>query len=273
MGARHRATVVAMTAHAMVDEREKCIDAGMDDYLSKPIDPDKLYAILFKWIKPGERVVSLPHKKPFGNKVEIMLPEELPGIDLQDALRRVGGNQNLLFSLLSAFCRDHRSTAAAIKLAIRGNDSELAERTAHTVKGLAGNLSASQLRDAAAILEENIRKGHIDHIDDVLAAFDDKLNVVIQSIEGMMKQEKVVVADKQDIPFDLALVKPLIGRLEGMLAANDLAAFDSFAEIKEHLSTEKFSEELNQLEQFIEMGAFSKARVILTVLSDKLNIK
>ena len=273
VGERPRIQVVAMTAHAMMGEQEKCIEAGMDDYLSKPIDPDKLYAILLKRIKPGEREVSLPREKPFLDKEEITLPEVLPGIDIEDGLRRVGGNRGLFSSLLKAFHRDYRDTTATIKQALIGNDSELAERGAHTIKGLAGNLSANELRGAAAILEENIRKGHLDNIDEVLATFEYKLMVVIRSIEGMVKQEKTVAIDKTDTPVDPVLVNPLITRLEGMLAENDLEACDAFAEIKGHLSRDKFSDELNQLEELIDMGAFSKAQVILTALSDKINIK
>ncbi len=270
-GKRPRIPIVAMTAHVVVEERAKCIEAGMDDYLSKPIDQDKLYSILLKWIEPGVRDASLPHEKPITDNDEIKLPQALQGIDIQDALRRVGGNRKLLFSLLKSLYRDYRNTTAAIRLALSSNDSDLAERTAHTIKGIAGYISAKELSDAAAILEDSIRKGQLDNIDELLAAFEDRLMVVIKSIEEMVQPEKITTADIADTPIDLVVVMPLMTLLSGMLAKNNLAACDAFAEIKGHLSGPRYRCELNHLEELIEMGTFDKAQVILTALSDKIN--
>jgi PAS domain S-box-containing protein len=263
--------VVAMTAHAMAGEREKCIEAGMDDYMSKPIDPDKLYVILLKWIKPGVRDVPLPRDKSVVDNEDISLPRTAPGIDINCALWRIGGNRKLLLSLLKALCRDHRDTTAVIKLALSSNDSELAERTAHTLKSLAANLSANELSAAAAILEESISKGRLDKINEELAILEDKLMFVVQSVEEMVKPEKVTTANKADAPVDFAVIKPLLTSLSGMLTNRNLKASDIFAEIKGHLSGIRYSDELNQLEELIEMGAFDKAQVILRALSDELN--
>jgi two-component system, sensor histidine kinase and response regulator len=270
-GARTRVPVVAMTAHAMVGEREKCVEAGMDDYLTKPIDPDQLYGILLKWIKPGEREVPLPAAKPAGDTEEIDLLESLPGIDIESALQRLAGNRKLFVSLLKGFHRDFKKSPDEIRQALKGGDLEVAERMAHTVKGVAGNLSADELRSTAAVLEERIKNCNLDKIDDVLAAFDDKLQVVIQSIEGMTKKEE---ADKAETPVDPALVKPLLASLSGMLAENDsdMDATGILEEIKGHLSGDKYSEEFNQIEEFIEIGAFGKAQTLLTALAVKINI-
>jgi signal transduction histidine kinase/HPt (histidine-containing phosphotransfer) domain-containing protein/BarA-like signal transduction histidine kinase len=263
--------IIAMTAHAMVGEREKCVQAGMNDYVSKPINQNELFSVLCRWIKPGERDVPLPAAQRLQDKEEIDF-SELPGIDIEGALRRLSGNRKLFVSLLKGFYRDFRKATDEIRQALQGNDLEVAERMAHTVKGVAGNLSADELRGVAAVLEENIRNRNLDKIEDVLTLFEDKLKVVIQSIEGMTKQEKVTQGDKAESPVDLALVKPLIARLEGMLAESDsdVDATGILEEIKVHLSDEKFSEELNQLEELIEIGAFGKAQTILTALSAKL---
>ncbi len=269
-GKRPRIPIVAMTANVMTEERTKCIEAGMDDYLSKPIDQDKLYSILLQWIEPGVRDVPLPREKSISDNEEIALPQSLPGIDIKDALRRVGGNRKLLLSILKSLYRDYRSTTATIRLALNSYDSHSAERTAHTVKGIAGYISAKELSDAAALLEDNISQGQLDNIDELLAVFEDKLMVVINSIEQIVIPEQITITDKVDIPLDLPLVMPLISSLSEMLAIHNLAAGDTFEKIKGHLSGTRFGGELNQLEELIEMGSFDKAQLILTALSIRL---
>ncbi len=88
--------IIAMTAHAMTGDREKSLEAGMNDHVTKPIDPNQLFATLVKWIQPIERRYEptstvKPHAGP---EVEVALPEKLPGIDMASALTRVGGNKN-----------------------------------------------------------------------------------------------------------------------------------------------------------------------------------
>ncbi|PKN76470.1 MAG: hypothetical protein CVU52_04640 [Deltaproteobacteria bacterium HGW-Deltaproteobacteria-10] len=265
-----RIPIVAMTANVMKEERAICIESGMDDYLSKPIDTDNLCAILLKWIKPGTRDVPLPGANPLTENEEITLPQVLPGIDIKEALRRVGGNPKLLLSILRSLGRDYRSTTAAVRLALNSNDLNFAERTAHTVKGIAGYISANELSAAAAILENSIKKGQLDNIDELLATFEDKLMVVINSIDQIITSEKIANTDQVDTPLDPPLVMPLISSLSGMLAMNNLAACDAFEELKRHLSGIRFGGELNQLEELIEMGIFDKAQLILKALSERI---
>lgn len=135
---------------------------------------------------PDEPVESLLQEKTANEVRSHTFTEKLPGIDIEGGFRRVGGNRTLFYNLLEDFYRDYKDTTAMIKEALRNEDSKLAERTAHTIRGLAGNLSADELMSAAAILEENIKKGHFESIDDMLNAFDNELMVVMHSIDKMM---------------------------------------------------------------------------------------
>ena len=98
-----------MTAHAMAGDREKSLEAGMDDHVTKPIDQDQLLAALVKWIKPGERTDSVIYNEIKNiTAINDDLPTDLPGIDVANGLKRLGGNKKLYRKLLLKFtCREN----------------------------------------------------------------------------------------------------------------------------------------------------------------------
>jgi CheY-like chemotaxis protein len=133
--------IVAMTAHALVEERQRCLDAGMNDHVSKPIDPDNLFSTLLRWAKPQPKqaVGSQASLTPVRASDEVGLTE-IAGINLADGLKRVAGNRRLYRDLLGEFVAKQGNAAAEISIALERGDLKLAERIAHTVKGVAGNL-------------------------------------------------------------------------------------------------------------------------------------
>ncbi len=154
--------IIAMTAHAMKGDREKCIEAGMDDYVSKPIDSEKLLFTLSKWIpeKPGNKaVLQAAANRPAGPAGGVA-PEDaggasaaLPGIDLQQGLKRLGQNKALYRMILSEFQQEYAGAVAEMRRFRAENDWKGATRYAHTIKGMAGNLSATDLYEASLEME------------------------------------------------------------------------------------------------------------------------
>ncbi|MGD9181437.1 MAG: response regulator, partial [Desulfobacterales bacterium] len=146
--------IIAMTAHAMAGDEDKSLQAGMNGHVTKPIDPDQLFATLQKWIKPGEKRVQvqqpeIPVAHPESNKAaldEDQLPESLPGFDLSDGLKRLQGNKRLYRKLLLNFATDYGETANDIRSALDAKDFERAHSLVHNLKGLAGNLAATDLQ-------------------------------------------------------------------------------------------------------------------------------
>ena len=153
--------IIAMTAHAMAGDREKSIEAGMNDHVTKPIDPDQLISALVKWIKPGNREISegVSESLSESKKVEDILPSELPGISIASGLGRVAGNKQLYTKLLCKFKDGQENAVEQIKAALQSGDVETATRLAHTVKGVSGNLGGDNLYQAAAELEKAIKEG------------------------------------------------------------------------------------------------------------------
>ncbi len=175
--------IIAMTAHALVEERQRCLDAGMNDHVSKPIDPDNLFATLLRWVKPRPKQAvdsraSVSNIKAPG---EVVLPE-IAGVNVADGLNRVAGNRRLYRDLLGQFAAKQGDAADQISTALETGDVKLAERVAHTVKGVAGNLGITEIQSVAQKLEKALRDGE-ETVSTVLAEFASVMGAQVQAIE------------------------------------------------------------------------------------------
>ena len=155
--------IIAMTAHATVEERQRCLAAGMNDHISKPIDPAMLYETVGRFCKTAARAPSAAEAR---SPAEIKIPAagnggDLPviaGLDTRDGLSRVAGNQKLYLKLLRQFDEQQGSVPGEVSAAMAKGDTALAERLAHTLKGVAGNIGAKTVQAAAGKLEKLIRE-------------------------------------------------------------------------------------------------------------------
>jgi two-component system, sensor histidine kinase and response regulator len=153
--------IVAMTAHATTEERQRCVAAGMNDHVAKPIDPEALYDVLGRYHDRGR--VPLPPVATAPAEVDPAGPPDvLPvvdGLDAVQGLRRVAGNRKLYLRLLRQFVDGQVDAAERIGESLQRGERQVAERLAHTVKGTAGNLAAGLVQAAAGALEKAIRDG------------------------------------------------------------------------------------------------------------------
>jgi two-component system sensor histidine kinase/response regulator len=146
--------IIAMTAHATVEERQRCLAAGMNDHVAKPIDPVALFDTVGKFYQaPDDVPAAAP---PSVTSASDGLPA-VPGLDTGDGMSRVAGNQKLYLRLLRVFADEQRDAPQRIAEALRRQDVAVAERTAHTLKGVAGNLGAHDVQAAAGRLESLLR--------------------------------------------------------------------------------------------------------------------
>jgi PAS domain S-box-containing protein len=144
--------IIAMTAHAMVEERERCIAAGMVDHITKPIDPQAMFQTLARWVKATRAASETPRTAG---------ADALPlvdGLDTAGGLKRVAGNRKLYLSLLRQFIDNQADAAARVAAALARDDHAEAERIAHSVKGVAGNIGLGAVQAAAAALETAARE-------------------------------------------------------------------------------------------------------------------
>jgi PAS domain S-box-containing protein len=166
--------IYAMTAHATLEERDLCLNSGMIGHIAKPIDPAVLFATLGKVARQAADAAR-------GGKstTPVAAPADLPpvdGLDRADGLRRVGGNTKLYVKLLRQFASQQADAVGQIRAALAGKDTDCATRLAHTLKGVAGNLGASQVQAAAASAEKLLR-------DDAAA---EAVNAALEQLAGVL---------------------------------------------------------------------------------------
>ncbi len=223
--------IIAMTAHALVEERQRCLDAGMNDHVSKPIDPDNLFATLLRWAKPRPKHVAHSSATNIKESEEIALPE-IPGIKVSDGLNRVAGNRRLYRDLLGQFAAKQGNAAAEISIALESGDLKLAERVAHTVKGVAGNLGITKVQAAAQKLEKALRDGE-GTVSAVLFEFASVMGNQVQAIEKALRDSVSARPEEtQTSPFNRNTAAA-IARLKALLEASDGGAEESFRSVQE----------------------------------------
>ncbi len=176
--------IIAMSAHVMRKEKERCLAAGMNGFTPKPLDPDHLFTLLLHWIKPGlrEREKTISHR----NETVACLPE-LAGIDLPALRKLMRGDDQLIRALLLEFAHQFSDSGKQIRNLLDQGDVEQAEQMAHCIKGSAGNLSMMSLYQAASQLEFALQQGasqqgENQNLSHLLKTFDATLNEIIASI-------------------------------------------------------------------------------------------
>jgi CheY-like chemotaxis protein len=163
--------IIAMTANAMQADRDSCAEAGMNDFVTKPFEPVILMATLARWIQPrtdGAHDLAAPDAPIASNAgtdvsettaPERDLPIDIVGLDSALGLRRMLGKPTLYRRMLHQFAQGQRHAFAQLRAALQAGDAQTAERIAHTVKGLAGNIGATALQALAGQVEQDIHNG------------------------------------------------------------------------------------------------------------------
>jgi two-component system, sensor histidine kinase and response regulator len=248
--------IIAMTAHAMAGDHEKSLEAGMNDHVTKPIDPYQLLSALVKWIKPVKREMSEGVCETLigKNEVEDILPCELPGISMASGLGRVGGNKQLYAKLLCQFKDGQEKAVEQIKAALQSGDVDTATRLAHTVKGVSGNLGGESLYRAAAELEKAIKEGR-ESLDHPMTEFDSQLKLVMDGIEAFeanLAAQQGPDKPTMEVRVDKEAVKPLLQEMTQLLESDLTEAMNRLEALKQHLANSSLYEEFKRLEKQVE---------------------
>ena len=180
--------IIAMTAHAMREERERCLAAGMNEHVAKPIDPDVMLTTL-EWCLKGSAGAHDRRSTattPDGDDDRNLFG--LTGVDVSQGVARVGGNVALFRRVLQEFARTEADAGARLRQALDREDRDQARHIAHNVKGLSGNVSANELYRTASSLEKAIVAGNHAEITDWVQRFDDSLSAVVVAIDNLNLQ-------------------------------------------------------------------------------------
>ena len=214
-----RLPIVAMTANAMSKDRDACLQAGMNDHLAKPIDPDHLYATLERWLKPTQSGERRPAGQGSADETAqaCMVPlREVPGLDVAAGLRLARGREKLYLSLLRRYIDNQRDFTAFLEAAILAADWQSAVRLAHTLKGLSGQIGAQTLRAMAELLEMALKEREsMNVIDSLRGQIADLLGHLIAAIEASLPESITVPAAREiDIQQFREVCANLVPQLE-----------------------------------------------------------
>lgn len=268
--------IIAMTAHATMEERQRCLDDGMNDHISKPIDPAGLFETVLRQCRklksaPGTHLASPPDsgKEPVKSTTtsdspptEVELPTG-PGLDATDGLARVAGNRVLYRRLVAQFAEQQGTAPEQIAAALRSGERALAERLAHTLKGVAGNIGAKPVQAAAGEVERLIRAGKLGvDVDPAL----ERVRSVLDPLLAALGSQLSATAPTESLatgPIDRTAATEAVRELGRLLADFEGSAGD-FMEAKRTILQPCFGpERWARFQQALEGYAFAEAQTQL----------
>ncbi|MDM8517240.1 response regulator [Desulfobacterales bacterium HSG16] len=281
--------IIAMTAHALKGDREKCLNAGMNDYLSKPIYEQQLCAVLCKWIKPGKREISesmeVQQKGMLRmQKIPLEFYRVLPGINLESAITQLKCDENVLRRMLRSFLDQYEHVGSDIRNFLHEGHVHDAQMLVHSIKGVSGNLYAEELFLASQNLEAALRDEQTENIMPLLKIFEKNLDIVIKSLKSLKLKEKKIVPDPKVKKGETDSVRPgqngiesneidqILKKMYILLEKKRTRGWNLLEFLQNLLPDEKFHEEKMTLEKSMIRLDTKKALSVLSELARKLKI-
>jgi len=257
--------IVALTAKAMAGERERCGEAGMDDFISKPFIPEELYGVIARWV-PLREENSGPNSPGSGPLAEAHREgPPLEAIDIDLGLRRTDGSLELYRRVLWIFVEKQSDSASSLrKLLGRGAWKEAADM-AHALKGAAGNIGAMSLFRLASELQHAMDKGEPDRAPG-LTALQGELDRVLADIDVFQKWNGAM-GDPEPTEHSPAQLRPLIDALALALRTQNIAAEKNLRALRDALGKGPWEEQLAQMARHLARFDFDDARQVLDRLT------
>jgi len=277
--------ILAMTANAMAADREECFAVGMNDHIAKPIKPSILYETLVCRLRPDVDVRVYLDK---GTMPHTVLPEiadsfpEIDGIDIQAGMGAVNGNRELYANLLHNFHNRHRGIAEEIQIELGHGNLIVAQRMAHTIKGVTGTLGAKKLSEISFQLESAIKNDDTNRIPDLLGRFAKEITRVMSALDEFARNERVGQTEKKVTDRELptqapkAINKPrlkkLFQKLSDRIDERDADVIKLVAEIKTVLGPSNIVASFLKLASKVDSFKFEEAKKALDQAAKELGL-
>lgn len=264
--------IIAMTAGATIEDRNAAMQAGMNDYIAKPINVYEMFSTMARWISP-ELMVLAPVDKQYGKVIEEdeTLLNDLVGIDLDIGLRSADGNHRLFRKLLKMFHEGQQNFVEHFNSALNKGDTDEMQRLAHTLKGVAGNIGASHVQKGSQGLEKLCKqKTAGKEIQQQLQTLETELMRVIVSIATAFDQEKNLRPEQSS--FNLSGLHTEIQTLYQQLHKNNADAVDTIDILMQTCSDSGFRDQLQTVKKQIDRYDFDAALKQLVLLAGKYNL-
>lgn len=268
--------IIAMTANAMSGDRERSLGVGMNDYVTKPIDPGQVFAALAKWVIPVSPGSATIKRTAIGAESVTDWPwPDLPGISVEEGLTRVGNNRSLYQKLLGQFRVSNEETLANIRAALKAGDLTTAARLAHTVKGVAANLGADSLSSLGAELESAIKQERFEGIEALIERFGEELASVrkgIGSFEAALGGPRQAGVETEPEEVDLTQIHQIVGDLAQMLEQGMVDSMEQMGVLEGLLRHTAAVQVFQRLRRHLDMFDMESASTDLQEIAESLNI-
>ena len=220
--------ILAMTAHVLGSVRDRCLAAGMNGHIDKPIDLENLRSILSRWLPKARARVSVVVATDSSDQSTIPIPEANQSFDTSAALARLANKRTLYHRMLLRFATEHRDKAERVLGALNRNNLAEAGNILHSLKGISGNLGMIELFDAIVALELGVRIGNpaASEIEAFSGAFDEVMRVLGEL--SAKTSEETESAPK----YNLQALAPLLAALADLLREGSPRAADILPELR-----------------------------------------
>lgn len=266
---RENLPIVAMTAHAMAGIKEECLSNGMSDYVTKPIDIEKLEETMAKWINKKENTAEITSsnlKAISGEVKEYLL--NIEELNFEEGLKRLLGNEEFYLKMLRSFINRYPEGKTKIAEKLKEEDFKEAEREAHSIKGMSGNIGMNPVYQTSSELEKAIRENRSDDIAQLVEQLDGYINKISGKLKILFKDDSKVEdkSHKYNKEEKIAICHEVLE----LIRKNQLSAENYLTEMKSRLGSDYFIK-VDKLKNELENFNFKKAEEELNLIIRRIN--
>ncbi|MFA6053181.1 MAG: ATP-binding protein [Methylobacter sp.] len=254
--------IIALSANAMVSEKIKCFEVGMNDHITKPFNPVDLYDVLDKWIKTDKQEEASSTQLSVTNvAASDEKPPAIAGLDVQEMLNNTGISGFAFRRLLEKFIQNYHDVFSEIRFKLENHDHQGIDGLVHGLLGVVAGIGATGLNKTVREIDNALKENRLDKLEPLIAQGDVELKTIISSINKHLEsQEKESLKTDGEDKTDIT---ELIDRFKEELSQNNFKALSSFYDIEARLTDPALKSSFNDIKMLINRYDFEGALKVL----------